>query len=52
MAHIPECPSDNYFHTKQIDNENKYQHDHLDKKLSIKFYRYEVRRIHTDYAIN
>ena len=28
-----------------------WQRDQIDKKLSIKFYRYEVRRIHTDYAI-
>ena len=52
MAHIPEWPSDIYFHTGQIDNENKYQRDQLDKNLSITFYRYDVRRIHPDYAIN
>ena len=52
MAHMPDWPSDIYFHTRQVGIENKYQQDQLDKKLSIKIYRYEVRRIHPDYTIN
>ena len=45
-------PFDISFHTRQVGIENKYQQDQLDKKLSIKFYRYDVRRINKDYAIN
>ena len=52
LAHMPEQPFDVSFHTMQVGIENKYQHDQLDKKLSIKIYRYKVIRIHTDYAIN
>ena len=52
LVHMPEQPFDISFHTMQVGIENKYHQDQLDKKLSIKIYRYDVRRIHTDYMIN
>ena len=52
LVHMPEQPFDISFHTMQVGIKNKYQQDQLDKKLSIKIYRYDVIRIHTDYMIN